>query len=458
MPANLAGLLCAVFIFGMFVLDKKRKPRVSYALILPFIFLFIRGSRPFSMWLSLTLPGYHEQANIDDLAEGNSLDRLYHLSILFLGILILVRRKIAWGTVFIRNKWIFLIILMSLVSMLWSDYPFVTFKRWFKGLGGITMALIVLTEKDRIASLQTMVQRCAYILLPLSIIFIKYYRHLGCAWDPFGGLMYVGVSTGKNPLGLLCALCGFFAFWQLSMTWRAGSKKNFFTSTDTIINVPILIMVFYLLNKASSATSSFTMLIGITVYSLFGLSFFKKNPKKVLSVIIVGTCVFLPILLLGFNYILSTAVDMTGHSDTFWGRVDLWKLLITENQAIVCGVGYDSYFLGHRLETLWSLKWWAPTQAHNGYVGVYLDLGIVGLFLWCSAILCAYRHSIKTLYTNYDFGRFQLAFIIMFVLHNITEASLNLRSMLFFMFLLITLYYPPSLKPFRSRSADRRSV
>ena len=66
-----------------------------------------------------------------------------------------------------------------MLSLLWSDYPFVGFKRWFKSLGDPLMALVIVSERYPAAALTSVLRRCAFLLLPLSVVFIKYFPALG---------------------------------------------------------------------------------------------------------------------------------------------------------------------------------------------------------------------------------------------------------------------------------------
>jgi hypothetical protein len=60
-------------------------------------------------------------------------------------------------------------------SIFWSDYPDVAFKRCSKLLGTFRMVLIVLTSADPVRAIKTVVTRLGLLLIPLSILPIKYY-------------------------------------------------------------------------------------------------------------------------------------------------------------------------------------------------------------------------------------------------------------------------------------------
>lgn len=123
------------------------------------------------------------------------------------------------------------------------------------------------------------------------------------------------------------------------------------------------------------------------------------------------------------------------------------------------GTGFESFWLGSRLEYLGSLWYWKPTQAHNGYLETYLNLGMVGLFFLGALILSSYGH-IRTLLVMksakvevVNFARFGLAFLTIYLLYNITEGAFKSLHFLFVMFLMAGTKY---INVYDSRSREER--
>ena len=75
----------------------------------------------------------------------------------------------------------------ALLAILWSDFQFVAFKRWIKILGHPIMALVVLTDPDPIEALRRLFKRAAFVLVPMSILFIKYFPEYGRGFDQWTG-------------------------------------------------------------------------------------------------------------------------------------------------------------------------------------------------------------------------------------------------------------------------------
>ena len=89
-----------------------------------------------------------------------------------------------------------------LVSVLWSEYPYVGFKRWIRSSGDIVMVLVILSDRDWLAARKKILAWPAFLLLPLSILFIRYYPQLGRAFGQWVYAMsWTGVSSTKNGLG-----------------------------------------------------------------------------------------------------------------------------------------------------------------------------------------------------------------------------------------------------------------
>ncbi len=202
---------CMLFIGYLFWMDLRRPDSPSRALWVPLAWMFLAGSRWVSSWLNLgpTL------ASANDYAEGSPIDRAVFFALIVAGILILASRKIDWQRLLVNNVWIILYLLYCLASMAWTDEPTILMKRWVKDLGNPIMALVILTERRPYEAVGAVLRRLAFLLLPLSVLFVKYYPELGRTYHHDGSPMYTGVGHQKNDLGFMCLLAGIYVFWEL---------------------------------------------------------------------------------------------------------------------------------------------------------------------------------------------------------------------------------------------------
>ena len=102
---------------------------------------------------------------------------------------------------------------------------------------------------------------------------------------------------------------------------------------------------------------------------------------------------------------------------------EVWgNLLILVRHPLV-GTGFESFWLGPRLERLWSIYWWHPNEAHNGYLEIYLNLGWIGLTLLGLVIVTGYQKVLRTWRRNPSMGSIWLSFFFVGLVYNFTEAA-----------------------------------
>jgi O-antigen ligase len=140
-------------------------------------------------------------------------------------------------------------------------------------------------------------------------------------------------------------------------------------------------------------------------------------------------------------------VALTGREMTLSGRTFLWKDLLAFRTNPLIGVGFGSFWLGDRLNTIWSMYTWEPTESHNGFLNVYLELGYVGLLLLVGFISCAYQNIKKELVQNINYGRVRMGIFIIALWYNFTEDAIGKMTLLWFVFLLVSLDIPKMSTP-----------
>ena len=426
---------CIIFIAYLLIRDTRRKPNVSWALWIPWIWFAIWASRPLSFWFGAGVAA----DSPDYYLEGSPFDRNIFIVLMLIGIIILIKRKVDWPKIFKNNIFIFIYIGYLGLSTLWSDYTFVSFKRWTKDLGHIIMVLIVLTENNYIEAIKTMFKRAAYVLIPLSIVFNKYFPEIGRMWSKGGGdPQYRGITMHKNSLGQICMVFGLIIFWSIGNLWRQ-SKENKDTR-ELLINILFISAIIYLLYLSNSATSTLASILGIIIIAGLGLTAIKTNVKAIkYYVLFLG--LMLIVIHLSFD-ITSLITSVMERDETFTGRTQIWDDVLSMGTNPIIGTGYDSFWMGERAEFFWDKYWWHPTQAHNGYLEVYINLGILGLMLFFCVIVSVFRNIYKNLAAgyNYDYQALRMAFIVIFLAINITEA--NFKGFIWSIFLLLA-FEPP---------------
>ncbi|MFO0699168.1 MAG: O-antigen ligase family protein [Nitrospira sp.] len=432
MPPVLAVISTLLLIAFLFYWDYKDGRSPSPALAIPCIWIFIRGSRSLTEWFNLGTP----PTGID-IVDGTPLDAAVTFLLMGIGFAILLRRRVSWVVLFRENWALVLFLFYCAISITWSDFPFVSFKRWFKYFADPIMVLIVLTDRDPLRAVETVSRTMVNLLVPLSILFIRYFPDLGRAYDDWTGTaVYTGVTTNKNLLGFVLMVCGLSLVWRLYKGWVTENRNKL----DSVIPLLLLGMVGWLFNMANSKTSLICFLIGVTFFFVLGLSGIRKN---LLVYITIGMVAFI---------VLQTTVNLTGliitsagREETLTGRTELWAVLLSMQQHPILGFGFESFWLGARRQMLQEMWYFAPNQAHSGYIELYLNLGWVGCLFLGGVILSCYSKLSKllTIGSHKDdwvvFGRLGMAYLLIYLLYNYTEAAFKSPHLLFVFFLLFAM-------------------
>jgi len=429
---TIASCLTVAFIIFLFRRDIRERPKVTGALWIPLLWMLIICTRQVSDWLNLF--GLHMGAVT--LEEGSPLDAGVYFVLIAAGLYVLHQRQASLSEIIQNNQWLTIFLLYCLVSIVWSDFPIVAFKRWFKVLGHPIMALIILTEPDPEEALTRLMKRCAYVIVPVSILFIKYYPQWGRGFDLWsGGAINTGITANKNALGCDCLILGFFFFWYLLQTWRSERGKA--RRNELLLIAVTLAGIWWLLSMAHSSTSLISLFVGVLMVVLLGLRVVNKK--------FIGTYLIVSVLALAAAEwafgLYASAIQLLGKDPTLTDRTLLWSELLKVEINPLFGTGFESFWLGERFQKFAESRWWQPNQAHNGYLETYLNLGLVGLFLLICLLIATFWKSRRELLRNFEFGRFRLGFLLAVVAYNWTEAAFKNISPLWFVFYIIALDY-----------------
>jgi len=363
--------------------------------------------------------------------DGSPVDAAVFGILLAAAVVVLVFRGTQVRTL-LRGNWPILIYFAyCLVSVAWSYHGDIALKRWIKAIGDLAMVLVIATDAHPMAALRRLVSRIGFLLLPTSVLFIKYYGDLGRGYTSDGLLMNVGVTTNKNSLGLTVLVVSLVAFWNVR--WLLLHKDEPNRGRRLVAQGVLLAFGLNLFVLAQSSTCKACFLLGSFLIVVSNLRAIRRRPARVhvlcLTILIIAAFT----LLLG----QAEVAKALGRESSMSGRTDIWAAVIPAVPNSIIGAGFESFWISPNVSilqrTLLARGWYPPlvedlNEAHNGYLDVYLNLGWIGVCLIAIILFRGYKRAFTSFRRDPEVGSLFLAYIASAVFYNLTEAGFRMLN------------------------------
>jgi exopolysaccharide production protein ExoQ len=413
MPPVLALTLCCLFVLALLIAERKANADPSAAAWLPTLWVLVAAGKPLGTWLG----GVSGD-------EGSLSDQLFGGTLLIIGLLVLIARAFSWGEVWRANGWLMMLLLYMALSAFWSDIAATTFKRSVRELIVVVMACLIASEESPRRTMEAIFRRTAYVLIPMSLVLIKYFPSLGVQYRALGGQMWVGVAMQKNSLGRLCFIATFFLVWSLIKTRRLKASPA--VRCQRHMDVAVLALAVFLLlgpGDQYSATALAAIAVGFITYMY--LSWRHTRGAKAPAGFLVASAFALVVAagtlqpFMEGRHVAGFASDL-GRDVTLTGRTEIWAGLMDDvTSKPLFGTGVGSFWTREKTD-LHEIG-----EAHNGYLDVVLSLGFTGLLLTALFLFASFRQAQREMGRDFDWGCLWLCFLFMAAVHNISESSFN---------------------------------
>ena len=347
-----------------------------------FIYIFV-------LFFGTSTPFQDRAVNVEDFSTSNFRNQVVFVFLFLASCFCLIPKRNELYQLIRREKFLTLFILWCFISIGWSDYAFVSFKRWFQLLTSFTTISAFLLNggrSDRSLKSFTGVLFLYIITSIFSVVFIS------GAIDP-SHQTWRGLEITKNFLGQSALVCIVLLAYMIR---RRPLKRKFILVAFLILSVILLIG-----SRSMTSIGTFLIILYIVVLVFLDRIFRDLGIGKSFSAFLMAASLLLMLTVFYFGRdIIEHTLMSFGRDLTFTGRTELWVDLVkTAKDRLVFGYGFGGFwvidFSNTDLMVLYDKYVWLPNEAHSGYLDIILQVGFIGFFIFMGLIVSYFRNIVR---------------------------------------------------------------
>lgn len=330
--------------------------------------------------------------------------------------LLLVKYRTAAFHLLVREKWLAVLCLWALASVTWSVEPGESLRRALALIGTSIAGLYIGLRFEPRQQLKMI----AYVIGLGAVASVLVALVLPSVGYTAGGDMQ-GVYNLKNSLGRMMSL-GAICFALLVI----GERRH------RALRIVMFLLCCTLLVLSKSATAVVVTMAMLALLPLRKLLYLR--PRYLLAT----AAVLVPVAAAGIFWAVEfseQALLALGRDSSLTGRVPLWQLVMKSiAERPIRGYGFTAFWTGWEGQRVSDSVNWdnAVPNAHNGFLEIWLGLGLIGLAL---ILINLWRNFLLGLRAARSHRRIEyswpLLLVVFTVLYSLTENSLmNANSLL----------------------------
>jgi len=316
-----------------------------------------------------------------------------------------------------QQPWLLAFVAWSILSATWSVDPLVTARRTV-GLACTLFFGFYLGAEFDMEDLLRMLAWALAIVLVASIVAGVLFPSLGIMSDLDGGA-WRGVFLHKNVMARIVGLAIIvfaYLFWD--------SRRS-----RVVFLVPLFLgIVLLVLSRSMTAAAVVALTLALGMYRKLRL-----RPAESVALFAVG-------LLLGLAVTAYLQGDMDsvfalmGRNSSLTGRTQLWQFAAAAVlQRPLLGAGWDAFWGSFSGDSIRALVGWDAPHAHNAFIDLSLNIGLIGLGLFLAGLFDCFRRAIRySRQIDRPFNLWPLLFLSYMFFYMFTETNQADRHSLFF--------------------------
>lgn len=323
-------------------------------------------------------------------------------------ILFLVKYRTAVLRLLLTEKWLAALCVWALASVVWSVEPEESLRRAL-ALIGTTIAGLYLSLHFEPKQQLKLIAYAIGLGAIASVVVIIAFPSVGITPDGMQGIYNL-----KNSLGRMMSL-GAFCFALLALSERRRRA----------VNVIMFLLCCTLLLLSKSATA-----VVVTMLMLSLLPFRKLLYLRTRQLLAAGA-ILIPLMVAATFSIVQSSEDILrtlGRDSSLSGRIPLWQLVLKSiSDRPIQGYGFNAFWNSWAGERVSDTVNWdtAVPHAHNGFLEVWLGLGLIGLALILINLSRNFLFALRVARSTRDVDySWPLLLVVFTLLYNVTENSL----------------------------------
>jgi O-antigen ligase len=369
-------------------------------------------------WASLYVSPDAKAISTNEYNPFDPISSLFQYAIYAVSLFFLIARRNSTLRTAKGHLLIWFLPLMATFSFLWSDFPEDSLR---KGIATIQTSYFGLYFASRF-SLKQQLQLLTWtlgIVAVVSLLFCFAFRGAAIEAGANAGA-FRGPFTQKNLLARISVL-GAIIFIISALE---NPRRKLLLWSGFIVNVLLILMT----------TSKTALLLLMMILVL--LPFYKTLRWKttitvpiIITIILIGGSIATVVLT---NW--ESSLGAIGRDPTLSGRTNLWEAAIEKiGERPWLGYGYQGFWRdnGGAVE-IWLSEGYKPPHAHNGFINIPLDLGLVGLFSFLSILAINYVRAIACLRLGKTMLElWPIYYITFFAMYNYSENTIIEQNSIF---------------------------
>jgi exopolysaccharide production protein ExoQ len=310
------------------------------------------------------------------------------------------------------------VVILALASTAWSQAPMLSARRAIALGLTLLFGVYFATRFELKDQFRLLAITCA-ICIVLSFAFELLQLNPDEGIPGWYGIFYQKNSLGRNMV--LSALV--FLFWQ-----RLEPEYKWRARLGLILSGGLVVL-------ARSATSLLVLLLLLCLLPYVRWSL-RKNLLWASSGIALLVAMAVPAMVWAATH-LEVVAGGLGRDPLFTGRVPLWILSSAAAlQRPLLGFGFEAFWLPDQALTqrIWQVLVWRAPHAHNGFLELWLEVGLCGVALFAGGFLYYVAKALRFSYRQRPEpgAAWPLLFLLFILLSNLTESSLLSANSIYF--------------------------